>query len=207
MASFNAYLPLLQQVEGGYTDNPNDNGNWTGGKKGVGSLVGTNYGISAPVYAQWIGRTPTKADMLTITKDTASRIFKAWFWDKVGADNINDQSVANIIVDHAVNAGTGAAGKLVQRVLNTSFGKNLKVDGAIGPLTISAINSVNGYALHEAIKAARLQFYKDIDQPTFINGWTNRLKEFVYEQRTAIGIGTVALVVFGIFLYSKYGKS
>ena len=33
--------------EGGYQRNPNDRANWTGGQVGVGTLVGTNGGITA----------------------------------------------------------------------------------------------------------------------------------------------------------------
>lgn len=207
MASFETYLPLLQQVEGGYTNHPKDNGNWTGGKQGIGNLVGTNYGISAPVYAQWIGRTPTVQDMKSITKKIAQEIFKAWFWNKVNASAINDQSVANIIVDHAVNAGTGSAGKIVQKVLNTSFGFNLVVDGAIGNNTINAINSVDPYFLHEAIKQGRLDYYYSINQPTFIEGWKNRLKKFVYEKKNLIGIGLLFISVVVIGLKIKNGRS
>ena len=203
MAQFNTYLPLLQQVEGGYTDNPNDNGNWTGGKKGIGHLVGTNKGVSAPVYAKWIGRTPTVADMKGITGAVANTIFKQWYWDKVNASRINDQSVANIIVDHAVNAGAAAAGKLVQKVLNEKFRKNIRVDGGIGNETITAINSVVPYQLHEAIKEARLDFYKSINQPTFIAGWTNRLQEFVYDKPQTAGFGAIGIFVIASLIYWK----
>tara|TARA_R110000744_G_scaffold11247_3_gene34288 strand:+ start:1238 stop:1861 length:624 start_codon:yes stop_codon:yes gene_type:complete len=204
MANFNTYLPLLANVEGGYTNNPKDNGNWTGGKIGVGNLVGTNKGISAPVYAQWIGRTPTVADMKAITGSTANLIFKKWYWDKVGADRIADQSVAEIIVDHAVNAGTYAAGKLVQKVLNEKFGKNISIDGGIGAQTITAINSVNPFTLHEAIKAARLQYYISINQSTFIDGWKYRLEKFVYDKPQNAGMGLVAILAMVSYAYYKF---
>jgi len=37
-------LTLIQ--EGGFQNNPNDHANWTGGQVGVGTLVGTKYGIT-----------------------------------------------------------------------------------------------------------------------------------------------------------------
>lgn len=206
MATFSAFLPLLQQVEGGYTNNPNDNGNWTGGKKGVGNLVGTNYGISAPVYAQWIGHDPTAQEMKGITKSIAQQIFKDWYWNKVNADAIKDQSVANIIVDHAVNAGSGSAGKIVQRVLNESFGYSLAVDGAIGTATIKAINAVDPYKLHEAIKLKRKRFYEDLGQDTFTKGWLIRLSKFVYKKKAAIGIGVVVLALTAVIIIKTVKK-
>ena len=40
----------LMVSEGGFTNDPNDRGNWTSGKIGVGELKGTKYGISAMAY-------------------------------------------------------------------------------------------------------------------------------------------------------------
>jgi lysozyme family protein len=180
---FNQYVPLLLQVEGGYTNNPNDNGNWTGGKRNVGNLVGTNFGISAPVYGEWIGRTPTVADMKAITKPIALQIYKKNYWDAMRADSINSQSVANILVDHGINAGVSRAGRMMQEVLNKKFGKNLKVDGNIGPISIQAINSVNSQALFNEYKTAREAYYISLNDPTFGAGWLNRLSKFVYEKK------------------------
>ena len=36
--------------EGGYSSNPKDPGNWTGGKVGAGKLLGTQKGIAAASY-------------------------------------------------------------------------------------------------------------------------------------------------------------
>ena len=125
MAQFSLYLPLLTQVEGGFQKNPKDRGNYNS----KGELVGTNLGISAPVYEAYIGFPPNERDMLNITKDVAASIFKDWFWDRIGASQIKSQSVANIIVDHGVNAGLASIGRIVQRILNKDFNFLLAVDG------------------------------------------------------------------------------
>lgn len=177
-ASFYTYLPLLEAAEGGYQKLVNDSGNYNS----LGQLVGTNYGISAPVYENWIGRPPSEQDMRSITKSMANEIYKAWYWDRIGASLIDNQSIANVIVDHAVNAGVGAAGKLVQRVLNNHFGFNLVVDGVIGPQTRSAINRVDPAILHTKIIEAREQFYRDLGGP-WLNVWLNRLKLFVFQKK------------------------
>ncbi len=187
MAIFSNFLPKLLVAEGGYQKMSADNGNYNS----LGQLVGTNRGISAPVYEFWIGRPPTIADMQTLTLYTAQAIYKKLYWDKIKADQIKTQEVANIIADHGVNAGTGSAGKIVQRALNQYFNKNLMVDGAIGNLTVSAINSVNQSKLFDAILQKREQFYKRLNQPQFLQGWLNRLRPF-YED--------------GIYLATKYGK-
>jgi hypothetical protein len=37
-------------LEGGFSRDADDNGSWTGGRKGLGDLKGTKYGISAAQY-------------------------------------------------------------------------------------------------------------------------------------------------------------
>lgn len=178
MAIFSSYIPLLLNVEGGYQALPGDNGNYNS----LGQLVGTNYGISAKVYENWIGRPPSVADMKAITKDLSIMIYRSWYWDAIGASFINNQSIANLIVDHAVNAGVYAAGKMTQEVLNEKFGFNLVVDGAIGYNTRQAINSVEPKELHEQIKEARKEHYESIGGE-FLKGWLKRLTKFVFSEK------------------------
>lgn len=178
MAIFKIYTPLLLNVEGGYQNLSNDSGNYNS----LGQLVGTNYGISAKVYELWIKRPPSIADMKAITKTLSLQIYKIWFWDKIKGDLINNQSVANIIADHAVNAGVNGSGKLTQRVLNDNFGFNLIVDGIIGNKTISAINSVDAEKLHSYLKKAREEFYINLGGD-FLKGWLYRLKKFVFSEK------------------------
>jgi lysozyme family protein len=179
MSKFSLYIPLLIEAEGGFQILANDSGNYNS----RGELVGTNHGISAPVYEEWIGRPPTEQDMRQITKTIALEIYKAWYWNKIGANYIKNQSIANLIVDHGVNAGVGAAGKMVQEVLNTEFGFDLVVDGAIGSKTRAAINAVNQNELHEALKAARERFYKRLNNSFWEGIWLNRLKKFVFSEK------------------------
>ncbi len=103
-------------------------------------------------------------------------------------------------MDHAVNAGVYAAGILVQKVLN-QHGKQLVVDGGIGNNTINAINSMNPYVLHEAIKKARQDFYDNTGQLTFINGWTDRLEKFVYNKPAEAGFGALGILLLAGFAF------
>lgn len=175
---FELYVPLLLHVEGGYQNMAGDSGNYNS----LGQRVGTNHGISAKAYEAWIKRPPTVADMKAITEELALTIYRAWYWDKMKADRIDDQNVANIIVDHAVNAGPGAAGILLQQSLNEAFGKRLVVDGIIGNQTLAAVNSVNGQLLFEKIKSERADYYNAIGGQ-YLAGWLLRLNAFVYQKK------------------------
>jgi lysozyme family protein len=194
MANFAAYLPLLQQAEGGFQKLPSDPGNYNS----RGELVGTNHGISARFYEDVIKRPPTEADMRAITKATAEPIFKTYFWDKVQADNIKNQSVANTVVDHHVNAGRGV--KLAQEVLNSRFGFSLAVDNSMGPKTLAALNQANPAQFVAIYNEARADYYKSIGNSTFLSGWLTRLKKFAYANPgTTISVGALILIS-GFFL-------
>ena len=47
MADFKTAVLITLEHEGGFQKNPNDHANWSSGKIGVGTLVGTKYGITA----------------------------------------------------------------------------------------------------------------------------------------------------------------
>lgn len=115
MADFETAFKLTGISEGGYTDDADDNGNWTSGKKGAGDLVGTNFGISAPVMMAFIGRKPTVNDMKYMSKVTAKEIYKKNYWNPIRGNEIKNQDAANMIYDMAVNSGVGTSIKLAKR--------------------------------------------------------------------------------------------
>lgn len=116
MANFNITIKKIASFEGGYQCYPDDNGNWTGGKKGKGVLIGTNRGITAPELAKHLNRTPSVLDMKNLSHDTAVGIYKKNYWDTIRGDEINSQELADQVCDMAVNAGVVAAIKLACRI-------------------------------------------------------------------------------------------
>lgn len=59
-------LPFTLRYEGGWSDNPKDPGNWTGGKVGLGELRGTNFGIAAASHPHLDIRNLTRAEAADI---------------------------------------------------------------------------------------------------------------------------------------------
>lgn len=125
MADFKIAAARTNRFEGGYQCYPDDNGNWSGGKKGLGFLIGTNRGITAPELMQFIGRLPTVNDMKNLGHTDALMIYKKKFWDKIWGDRINSQELANQIYDMAVNAGVGAGIKLAYRITDLKEGAKM----------------------------------------------------------------------------------
>lgn len=134
MADFLTAHKLTVTSEGGYTGDRNDPGNWTGGKIGLGLLIGTNHGISAPVLMRYLRRTPTVEDMKNLKAETAQEIYRKNYWNLIKGDEINDQNLANIIYDNAVNSGAVTAVKMIQREVGTL------PTGIMDALTLKKIN-------------------------------------------------------------------
>jgi lysozyme family protein len=175
MASFDLFKTILAKNEGGYQNLIGDSGNYNS----KGERVGTNFGISARFYESILKRPPTVADMKALTLDNANKLYKIYFWDAIQGDSLVNQSVANIIADHAVNGGELSIAKPVQLILRNKFKKTIVVDGDIGPATAKLINSVKQATLFDEIKNARLQIYANIGGQ-FLNTWINRLNSFFF---------------------------
>lgn len=118
MANFEIADKLTRTAEGGYSDHRKDNGNWTGGKIGKGILIGTKYGISAPVLMAYLGRVPSVSEMKNLSSETVSKIYIRNYWTAIRGNEIANQDIANKIYDMAVTSGPGTAIKLAKRVRN-----------------------------------------------------------------------------------------
>ena len=184
-ASFDIAANHALIAEGGYQDNYNDHGNWTGCKVGSGNLVGTNFGITACTYKGYFGKTPTVTDMQALTKANSLAIYKALFWDKIKGDFIQSQPLANIIFDgqlqHSINV------KLLQETINNvGYTPRLSKDNKFGNKTLNAVNyfaAHNPSVLYNAYKNRRIQYYYYLVDKTpslsvFLGGWLNRINSF-----------------------------
>jgi len=152
MVNFATYIPLLEEAEGGYVNHPHDPGGHT------------NKGWTLNTYKQ-VGYDNdgdgiiTLNDLKLLTTAQSRQLYKIHFWDKMRASEINSQNVANTYVDHGINAGQARSIKMMQYVLINDFEKNIALDGAIGPQTLGAINSVDSKELTNAFNTLRLDYY------------------------------------------------
>lgn len=129
--------------EGGFQENPNDSGNWTGGKIGVGELKGTNFGISAAEFPD--------LDIVNLTVTRAKGIYQIHYWNPLYAD-IKDQFICNKLFDMGVLFGVGTAVEYLQQILVPQF--SLTVDKSFGPQTLAAVNGSEPISLLTAYKVA-----------------------------------------------------
>lgn len=116
-------------------------------------------------------------DVKLLTKDDFHRVFKQNFWNACKADKIQDQSVANMLVDFAYNSGVKRAATYLQLTLG------ITADGIIGNKTLFAINKSNGKRLFERFKKTREDYLKCIAkgaQKDFLDGWLRRVSYITY---------------------------
>ena len=151
----------------GFANDPLDNG----GATMVGVTIGTYRS-----YCRYKGKkSPSVADLKTITYKEWRDIVHTMFWSKWKADLIEDQKVANMVVDWVWNSGAGTI-KKVQALLKVTQ------DGIVGPKTIAALNGDK--EINNKVYQARKAFFEAIvrrnpSQKKWLKGWMNRLN-YVY---------------------------
>lgn len=174
MADIKLLAPILLKWEGGYQSDKDDNGNYNSKKE----LVGTKYGVSALAYEKQFKKIPSALDMKNLSYEDASFVLSS-YWNACNADRINNQSIANIIVDWYYNSG-----KL--GIIESQKAIGVSADGVIGENTILKINSSNSKELFDKLKASRLSFIERIvknnpKKAKFKNGWINRINDFDFK--------------------------
>ncbi len=163
------YTKLIQKVlkwEGGYAGN-------------IDGMTCTMKGVTLATYRKFFGSNKTCKDLKEITQAEWDLILKEGYWDKWRADEINNQSIADLLVDW-----TWASGRygiiLPQRVLG------VKDDGVVGPKTIAAINNYpDQKELFWKLWIRRKRHFEDIaknGKEKFLKGWLHRLEDFTYNE-------------------------
>jgi lysozyme family protein len=179
-AKFELAQDIVKQVEACYSSDKVDTGIWIkvkGGKR----FIGTNHGISAPILAEYLGRTPTKEDMINLSYDEALEIYKSKYWDAQNLGEFHDQIVANIIYDGCVNQGISGMKSVIRRSLIENGINISESDNPFSIEWIKKINQLDQAELFKSIKKNREERYKTAK--TFKRhgkGWLNRLNEFEY---------------------------
>ena len=165
MADYKKLIPIIKKWEGGYVNHPLDKGGCT------------NSGITIGTYRYYFGKAKTCDDLKKMTDEEWNHIFKVGYWDKWKADEINSQSIANIVVDYVWASGVYGI-KFFQRILCVVD------DGIVGKKTIAALNGYkNQNDLFQKIWNRRKKHFDDIvknnpSQKVFLKGWYNRLNSF-----------------------------
>lgn len=135
--------------EGGYVNDPRDRGGET------------KYGISRRSYPG--------EDIAGMTLERAKDIYRRDFWGPAGCDAV-PPAVKFDLFDMAVNSGVKAAARTLQRAVGAVD------DGAIGPQTLMAVQSMPAAQLVAKFNGWRLEFMANLPTwPAFGRGWARRI--------------------------------
>lgn len=157
--------------EGGFSDNRSDAGG------------ATKAGITLKTLSRWLGRPASVAEVKSLSLAEAKAIYKAYYWNPLGLDDIKHTGVAMALFDVGVVRGIGIPPKYAQEIC-LDHGIQLAQDGHIGPVTLAAINSFSTLefvtdfktkvdAGFEAIAA------RSASQKVFLQGWLSRSKRLL----------------------------
>ena len=170
MADIKKLSPIVLKWEGGYCNDPNDHGG------------DTNMGVTIATWKSQGYDIDKDGDIdvqdLKLMKVSDFEIILKKYWDRWKADQIKNQSVANILVDWYW--GSGKWGIIIpQRILGVHD------DGVVGQQTLAVLNDANQRGLFGVIFEYRKEFLNNIvkndpSQLRFIHGWLNRLNDFKY---------------------------
>jgi lysozyme family protein len=152
--------------EGGYVDHASDRG-------GV-----TNFGITLATLANYRGRPVIPSDVEHMTESEARTIYRERYIEAPGFSAIADADLRALLVDMGVNHGPANAIKMLQRAIKC------EPDGALGPVTLAALNSLSARSVRARVTAQRAKFYGALisahpEQAVFAAGWMARLSEFI----------------------------
>lgn len=148
-------------IEGGFSRDARDAGNWTGGEVGRGILRGTKKGISAAAYPN--------LNIEELSNEDIMYIYHRDYWSKIrGGDIMWPLNLA--MFDAAVNCGVKRSIQFIQRTLN------IDDDGIFGHKTLMAIISHSSFWNAERAISERERYYRKLKTfPIYGKGWISRL--------------------------------
>jgi len=153
MAAFSEAIKKTLIHEGGYVFDKDD----AGGE--------TNFGISKCAYPN--------VDIKNLTLAGAKEIYRRDYWERLRADEITHQQVADELFDTAVNMGVRTATKLIQMALD------VHPDGKLGNITLAALNKSDAEKILLKFKLAKIARYTYLAKKRpanrkYLLGWINR---------------------------------
>lgn len=168
---------ILRREGSAYTNRPEDRGG------------PTKWGVTLKTldvfYQLKKGRDATIEDVKNLSESEAREVYQYLYIEAPGFDKIASPLLRHFLIDSGVQHGAHKVlhgNDRVARWLQAAV--NVKIDGVIGPQTLTAVNSYPWREVYREVFRTRMKFYGRIitdnpSQSVFAAGWMNRLSEFL----------------------------
>ncbi len=158
---FEQLIGAVLDHEGGLSNVPEDPGGLT------------KYGISLRAYP-CLGANGIR----NLTVEQAKDIYYRDWWRRLRCSEIQDDRLAQKLLDTCVNVGMRPGARILQRALREA-GQSVAIDGVIGPQTIGAANQADPEALLNAMRRLQADHYEALMRRNpklerFRRGWMKR---------------------------------
>ena len=168
---------LMLESEGGFSDDPRDNGN----KLPDGRPGSTMLGVTQYNWENWTGHQVTHEQMKKLKPEDVKPFYKKKFWDACRCNDLPD-GIDYLVFDFAVNAGVGRSAKTLQSVVGAT------PDGAIGPITLAAVNKFSPQELIDGFSKEKESFYRGLGNfDVYGEGWLNRVAAVKIKATSMLG--------------------
>lgn len=182
MSDYKDAVNFVKAWEGGLSAHPADSASNLPSPCGTdssGNPYHTNKGITWATYTSSVSN-PTCEEFMSMPEDVWLKIWKERYWDRMGADKIENQGIANTVTSWAWGSGVGGARSSLRKFLNGLGYSNSQLVTA--DEIVNALNAEykrNPLDLFDGLYEHRLNFFKSLSSwPTFGSGWSNRLADY-----------------------------
>ena len=147
--------------------------------RGGATCIGVTLGTFQTYMAKKGIKNVSTTDLKNIEFKDWLAILKKMYWDCWHADNINNQSVAEVLVDWVWASGKWGV-VIPQRMLGVTD------DGIVGVMTLDALNKKDPKEFFDSLIMERIAFVEGIvkrtpSQEKFLKGWKNRIYDLKFE--------------------------
>ena len=143
---------------------------------------GNGYGIHKPIWGDKM-----------FTKEEALYIHRHYYWNRYLGNNFKSQEVAEVFIDHLINAGEGRENRNVK-----AFEKIIGVEEN-GVLTLNDVERANSFDRPEDIVNPyvdyRLRYYRTRKDARKNGGWFKRAKSFYIEKAPEVEENVVEVYI------------
>lgn len=126
-----------------------------------GVFVGTKWGITAPMLAAYLGRTPKANEMQDLNRVDAIKLLYQRIWLGRGLINLKNESVASLIYNGISNIGTNEMRLLIKQVV-IDLGAFIDYFNVFTPKGIDLLNSLDQKALFHKLYRIKKKAFKKI---------------------------------------------